>query len=153
MTNILKDIWDDAKRGVCWLPQDIFTETGFNLSELTPATDDVKFRLGLEHLLSIAEGHLADALRYTQLLPTHETGIRNFCLWAVGMALLTLKKIKQNLNFSDSSQVKITRRSVKATILITKLTVRSNFLLSLVFNWVSGDLKTPDWHYQPLSKT
>jgi 4,4'-diapophytoene synthase len=25
MTNILKDIWDDAKRGVCWLPQDIFT--------------------------------------------------------------------------------------------------------------------------------
>ncbi len=153
MTNILKDIWDDAKRGVCWLPQDIFTETGFNLSELTPKTDDVKFRLGLEHLISIAEDHLADALRYTQLLPTYETGIRNFCLWALGMALLTLKKIKKNLNFSDSSQVKISRRSVKATILITKLTARSNFLLSLVFNWVSRDLKTPNWHYQPLSKT
>lgn len=24
MTNILKDIWDDRKRGACWLPQDIF---------------------------------------------------------------------------------------------------------------------------------
>jgi phytoene/squalene synthetase len=22
MTNILKDIWDDAQRGVCWLPKD-----------------------------------------------------------------------------------------------------------------------------------
>jgi len=153
MTNILKDIWDDAKRGVCWLPQDIFTETGFNLSELTTETDDIKFRLGLEHLISIAEDHLANALRYTQLLPTHETGIRNFCLWALGMALLTLKKIKQNLNFNESSQVKISRRSVKATILITKLTARSNFLLSLVFNWVSSELKTPNWHYQPLSKT
>ena len=153
MTNILKDIWDDAKRGVCWLPQDIFTETGFNLSELTAETDDTKFRLGLEHLIGIAENHLANALRYTQLLPTHETGIRNFCLWALGMALLTLKKIKQNLNFNESNQVKISRRSVKATILITKLTARSNFLLSLMFNWVSNELKTPDWHYQPLSKT
>ncbi len=153
MTNILKDIWDDAKRGVCWLPQDIFTETGFDLATLTPETNDAKFREGLEHLISIAEGHLANALRYTQLLPSHETGIRNFCLWALGMALLTLKKIRQNLDFNDSSQVKITRRSVKATIFVTKLTVRSNFLLSQVFDWVSKELKTPDWQYQPLSKT
>lgn len=153
MTNILKDIWDDAGRGVCWLPQDIFTETGFDLSTLTPETDDAKFREGLEHLISIAENHLANALRYTQLLPSHETGIRNFCLWALGMALLTLKKIKQNLNFNDSSQVKITRRSVKATILVTKLTVRSNFLLSSVFNMISKELKTPNWSYQPISKT
>jgi farnesyl-diphosphate farnesyltransferase len=37
MTNILKDIWDDAKRGVCWLPQDIFDETGFALRNLSPS--------------------------------------------------------------------------------------------------------------------
>ena len=24
MTNILKDIWDDRKRGACWLPRDVF---------------------------------------------------------------------------------------------------------------------------------
>lgn len=153
MTNILKDIWDDAKRGVCWLPQDIFQETGFDLARLTPETDDARFREGLEHLISIAEGHLANALRYTQLLPSHEIGIRNFCLWALGMALLTLKKIKRNLDFNDSSQVKISRRSVKATILVTKLTVRSNRLLSLVFDWISKELKTPGWQYQPISKT
>ena len=153
MTNILKDIWDDAKRGVCWLPQDIFTETGFDLATLTPETNDARFREGLEHLISIAEGHLANALRYTQLLPSHETGIRNFCLWALGMALLTLKKIKQNLNFNDSSQVKISRRSVKATIFVTKLAVRNNRLLSLIFDWISKELKTPNWHYQPISKT
>jgi len=147
MTNILKDIWDDAERGVCWLPQDIFTETGFDLKNLTPETHDKNFRLGLEHLISIAHGHLHNALKYTQLLPSHESGIRNFCLWALGMAILTLKKIKQNLDFSNSDQVKITRNSVKATILATRLTGRSNIMLSLLFNLTSRDLKTPDWTY------
>jgi farnesyl-diphosphate farnesyltransferase len=152
MTNILKDIWDDAKRGVCWLPQDIFTETGFDLADLTPATDDIRFRKGLEHLISIAHGHLQNALTYTQLLPSHETGIRNFCLWALGMAVLTLKKLKQNLNFNESSQVKISRNSVKATIVACKLTARSNLMLALLFNFASKDLKTPDWHYLPESQ-
>lgn len=151
MTNILKDIWDDAKRGVCWLPQEIFTETGFDLADLTPETDDVRFRQGLEHLISIAHGHLQNALTYTQLLPSHETGIRNFCLWALGMAVLTLKKIKHNLNFNESNQVKISRNSVKATIIACKFTARSNLLLSLLFNIASKDLKTPDWQYLPKS--
>jgi farnesyl-diphosphate farnesyltransferase len=153
MTNILKDIWDDAERGVCWLPQDIFTETGFDLKSLTPETDSENFREGLEHLISIAHHHLQNALKYTQLLPAHETGLRNFCLWALGMAVLTLKKIKQNLDFHNSSQVKITRTSVKATIFATRLTGRSNTLLSLLFNLTSRELKTPDWTYStPSSK-
>ena len=151
MTNILKDIWDDAGRGVCWLPQDIFDETGFDLSTLTPETDDENFRKGLEHLISIAHGHLRNALTYTQLIPSNETGIRNFCLWALGMAVLTLRKIKQHLDFKQSNQVKITRNSVKATILTTRITGRSNLLLSLLFNLTSRGLKSPDWTYHPQS--
>jgi len=153
MTNILKDIWDDAQRGVCWLPQDIFTETGFDLKDLTPETDDENFRKGLEHLISIAQEHLHNALRYTQLLPADETGMRNFCLWALGMAVLTLKNIKSNLNFNDSDQVKITRKDVKKTIFICKVSARSNTLLSLIFNMTSQSLKTPDWNYvEPTAK-
>lgn len=154
MTNILKDIWDDAKRGVCWLPQDIFTETGFDLKNLTPETNDENFRKGLEHLISMAQEHLHNALKYTQLLPANETGIRNFCLWALGMSVLTLKNIKNNLSFNDSNQVKITRKDVKKTIFISKATARSNILLSLIFNMASKQLKTPDWKYaaQPAKK-
>lgn len=147
MTNILKDIWDDAERGVCWLPQDIFSETGFELKTLSPETSDENFRIGLTHLIGIAHGHLHNALTYTQLLPAHETGLRNFCLWALGMAVLTLNKIKQNLDFNQSNQVKITRNSVKATILTTRLIGRNNALLSLLFNFISRNLKTPDWTY------
>jgi len=87
------------------------------------------------------------------LLHSYQTGLRNFCLWALGMAVLTLKKIKQNLDFTDSDQVKITRNSVKATILATRLTGRSNTMLTLLFNLTSRELKTPDWTYStPSSK-
>ena len=150
MTNILKDIWDDAERGVCWLPQDIFSEVGYDLSKLNAKTNDEHFRAGLARLISIARDHLHNALRFTQLIPSHEVGIRNFCLWALGMAVLTLKKIKQNLDFTRSEQVKITRNSVKATILTFKLIGRSNALLGALFNIVGQELQVLDWTYTDL---
>ncbi len=153
MTNILKDIWDDAQRGVCWLPQDVFAETGFDLKNINLQENDPAFAAGLEHLISIAQGHLHNALVYTLKIPSHETGIRNFCLWALGMAVLTLKKIKQNINFRHSDQVKITRNSVKTTILATRILGRSNLMLSLLFNLTSRELKASDWQYAlPSSK-
>jgi farnesyl-diphosphate farnesyltransferase len=152
MTNILKDIWDDAERNVCWLPQDVFTETGFDLKNLASGSDDPNFKLALEHLISIAHGHLQNALTYTQMIPQHETGIRNFCLWALGMAVLSLQKIKKNLDFNQSKQVKISRNSVKATIISTRLTGRSNMLLTWLFNFAARGLTTPGWQYSPKSK-
>ncbi|MEN8259659.1 MAG: phytoene/squalene synthase family protein [Pseudomonadota bacterium] len=149
MTNILKDIWDDANRGVCWLPQEIFSEVDFELKNLSPDKSDPRFQKGLEHLISIAHGHLRNALTYTLLIPSHETGIRNFCLWALGMAVLTLRKIKGNLDFNDSSQVKITRNSVKATIIASRLAGRYDFLLTALFNIAGSGLSTPDWQYIP----
>jgi farnesyl-diphosphate farnesyltransferase len=149
MTNILKDIWDDARRGVCWLPQDIFAEAGFDLTTLKPGHNNKQFRLGLAHVISIAHQHLQDALHYTQLIPSYEVGIRQFCLWALGMAVLTLKKIKANLGFIESNQVKISRSSVKATIATSKLIGNNNWLLSVCFDMASRNLATPDWHYEP----
>jgi 4,4'-diapophytoene synthase len=133
MTNILKDIWDDYDRGVCWLPREIFAERGFDLHELKPGQNSPQFREGLAELVSIAYQHLSNALRYTLLIPKEEIGIRYFCLWAIGMAVFTLRKINNNLNFSQSNRVKISRRSVKATILATRLAGKNNTLLTLLF--------------------
>jgi len=150
MTNILKDLWDDAARGVCWLPRDIFDEAGFELGHLSPETsNDPRFQLGLGRLVSIAHGHLRNALSFTQLLPGHEAGLRNFCLWALGMAVLTLRKIKHNPGFTQSSQVKISRGSVKATIIASRLAGTSNPLLSLIFNFACAGLDSPGWRYSP----
>jgi farnesyl-diphosphate farnesyltransferase len=134
MTNILKDLWDDQARGVCWLPRDVFEKAGFDLCDLASRHDSEAFRDGFRQLIAVAHGHLRNALQYTLLIPAYETGIREFCLWALGMAVLTLRKINRNLGFSRSSEVKITRRAVKATIATTRFTRSHDALLRGVFN-------------------
>ncbi len=146
MTNILKDIWDDHKRGACWLPQDIFLKNGFDLSDLQPGNTDIRFQAGLAELLGVAKGHLQDALVYTSMIPSQEKGIRRFCLWAIGMAILTLDKINQHLDFSESTQVKISRRSVKATIVTTSLLASQDWALNLLFKLTSRNLPDADIH-------
>lgn len=133
MTNILKDIWEDQSRDMCWLPRDVFEQYGLNLSALSEGKGTAGFQQALQQLIGIARAHLANALRYTLLIPAHETGIRRFCLWALGMAVLTLHKINNNPDFNAGNQVKITRRSVKATILTTNLLTRHDSLLNMLF--------------------
>lgn len=134
MTNILKDVWEDQARGACWLPRDVFNKVGLDLRQLTRASRNPGFALGIDKLIGIAWGHLENALIYTLRIPKTEPGIRRFCLWALGMAVLTLRKIHQHKNYKSGQQVKITRGSVKATITLTNLLVRFDSLLKLLFN-------------------
>ena len=153
MTNILKDLWDDHSRGVCWLPRSIFAAKGFDLADLQPNHANPKFVEGFQHLIGIAHAHLRNALEYTLLIPSYETGIREFCLWALGMAMLTLRKINAHLYFSDSRQVKITRRSVKAVIVGSRLARRSNISLKSLFYLVGRGLPIPDRQVLALAAT
>ncbi|NIR30677.1 MAG: squalene/phytoene synthase family protein, partial [Gammaproteobacteria bacterium] len=133
MTNILKDIWDDHERGACWLPRDVFAQAGFDLRELKPGRYHAGFGAGLERLIAIAHQHLRNAVSYTLLIPGSETGLRNFCLWAISMAALTLRNIHRRRDFSAGSQVKISRRSVKAAVLASQVSARSDLLVRLLF--------------------
>lgn len=133
MTNILKDMWDDHGRGVCWLPRDVFSSFGFDLGSLSPGQADPRFVKGLFELVAIARQHLANALRYTLLIPAHETGIRRHCLWALGMAVLTLRRIHAKPHFSNGREVKISRTSVKGVVVVTSALVRSDAALRLLF--------------------
>jgi len=145
MTNILKDIWEDRRRGACWLPRDIFGFYGIDLETVpTEGCKDPKFASALGDLIAIAKKHLENALRYTLLLPRTETGLRRFCLWALGMAVLTLRKIDACRDFTTGQQVKISRRSVKATTILTGLVVSSNGLLEGLFYLTARGL--PDTH-------
>ena len=42
-------------------------------------------------------------------------------MWALGMAILTLRKISEHPDFEKSSEVKITRRAVRTTIITSRL--------------------------------
>lgn len=140
MTNILKDIWEDQRRGVCWLPQDIFTS--FDLKNLTPEHYDPAFGDGLTKLISIANFHMHNSLRYILLIPASETGIRRFCLWALGMAILTLRRILNHKDFTQGNQVKISRFSVKTTILISNLITSNDTSLRILFYLITRNLPT-----------
>jgi len=133
MTNILKDVWEDYRIGACWLPRQIFAEEGLDLRDLTRAGKREEFQRGVQCLIGIAHGHLRNALTYTLHIPRREVGIRNFCLWAIGFAVLTLRKINKNLDYTDGNQVKISRLSVKGTVAVSRLTAQHDRLLKMVF--------------------
>lgn len=134
MTNILKDLWDDYERGACWLPRETFKNYGYSLSDLASKKSVPELQEGIKELIGITHAHLQNAFEYTLLIPPHEKGIRKFCLWAIGMAVLTLRKIDRNIDYTDSLKVKITRKSVKGTILLTNLSVQNDLMLRTLFN-------------------
>ncbi|HEY1374773.1 MAG TPA: phytoene/squalene synthase family protein, partial [Candidatus Binatia bacterium] len=143
MTNILKDVWEDYEAGACWLPREIFAAEGCDLAELPAARNRKGFERGVGRLIGISQGHLRNAVAYSLLIPKEETGIRKFCLWAVGLAVLTLRKINHHLDYTDGNQVKISRLSVKGTILATGLTLQNDGLLTLLFSLAARGLPSP----------
>jgi farnesyl-diphosphate farnesyltransferase len=140
MTNILKDVWEDRSRGACWLPQEVFAPLGVELARLTPEPRNAGFDAGMHDLIGVAHAHLRNALDYTLFIPATETGIRRFCLWAIGLAVLTLKKIHKNPGFTAGSQVKITRRAVSATRILADAAVRSDWMLKRLFDLAARGL-------------
>ena len=143
MVNILKDVWEDQRRGACWLPRDVFEAAGFELRSLSPGQHAPGFVDGLSELVGIAHRHLANALEFVLILPAHETGIRRFCLWPLGMAVLTLRRIHATPEFRSGAEVKISRRSVRAVTSVTSLLVRSDLPLKLLFQGLTRGLPPP----------
>ena len=133
MTNILKDVWEDHTRGACWLPRDVFARHHFDLDELSPGCRDAGFLRGYAELVAVARDHLAQALEFTLSVPPSEVGIRRFCLWALGMAVLTLRRVHAHPGFRSANDVKISRRQVSAVITTSNLAVGSDWLLRALF--------------------
>jgi 4,4'-diapophytoene synthase len=150
MTNILKDIWEDQQSDTCWLPRSIFTNIDGGLPQAMRNRNSEAITEGVEELIGIAHAQLKAALKYTQLIPKSEPGIRRFCLWAIGMAVLTLKKIHNNPGYTNGNEVKISRRAVKATVFACAIAQHSNRALELLFNMASRGLPlAPENEYCP----
>jgi farnesyl-diphosphate farnesyltransferase len=133
MTNILKDVWEDRSRGACWLPQDVFSRHGVDLAQVSNEISDPRFSAGMTELVAVAHAHLRNALDYTLLIPGKEKGIRRFCLWAIGLAVLTLRKIAHNPGFSAGAQVKVSRTAVSVTMLMTNTFIGNDWTLRRLF--------------------
>ena len=140
MTNILKDVWDDQQADTCWWPRSVFQARGIDLLDIADVHTTPEFADGLQELVAVTHAHLRAALEYTCLIPKRETGIRKFCLWAIGLAVLTLRKIHANPSFRSGEDVKVSRRTVKATIVTTNMTLMSNRALRMMFDRAADGL-------------
>jgi farnesyl-diphosphate farnesyltransferase len=124
MTNILKDQWEDRSHGICWLPQDVFARHGVRLDELRAGGQDDNYAKAMIELIGVAHAHLCRAVEYTLIVPARHAGFRRFCLWSIGLAVLTLRNLQDRLDFSSGTQVKVSRTAVAQTMGLTRLTDR-----------------------------
>jgi len=147
LTNILKDVHDDRGRGVCWLPRAAFGGETTDFEALFEAaengsTDAARtLDAGLGRLVGLCRGYLDDAVRYVLTIPREEHGMRVFCLWSVAMAVLTLRKVHARRAATLGRGARITRNSVRASLLLSDLCARDDRLLRAVH--ASGSLGLP----------
>ncbi len=132
----------------------MFTRHGVDLSHLSAKQGGAGFAAGMQELVGLAHAHLRNALEFTLLIPARETGIRRFCLWAIGLAVLTLRRIAANPGFTQGSQVKVSRRTVAVTLALSNAATRRDALLRFLFNRAAAGLPlavlAPDWEPRKL---
>ncbi len=142
-TNVIKDVWADRARGVCWLPRAEFAEVGCDLDPDEDWAVDPAFRSGIARMVAIAGEHMDAARSYILHVPPSEPGIRRFCAWAATMSLATLRQIRKNPGFTSGEEVKISRRQVRRLAGLSSYAAERNWAMRTVLAWSGRGLPRP----------
>jgi len=129
LTNIVKDVADDAGRGWSFVPADLCRRMGLEPGQLFDGAHRDQARAVLAVLIAKAAKHLEDALEYCLALPRSQYRVRLFCLTPLYFAVRTLRLARHDPQLLDPAhKVKITRGEVLRTILVSRLVAPSNTL-------------------------
>jgi farnesyl-diphosphate farnesyltransferase len=122
LTNIIKDVADDRRRGWSFVPRELCHMAGIRPEELQDAAHLDEARRVMHVLIEKARGHLADALTYSVTLPRTAYRIRIFCLTSLYFAVRTLRMADTDPRLLDPAhKVKITRGDVYRTVAVSHL--------------------------------
>jgi farnesyl-diphosphate farnesyltransferase len=133
LTNILKDVQEDRRRNVSFIPSVLLAGEGLDASAFQADGGAAGARV-MARLLAKARGHLCDALDYTCLLPRLEPRLRLFCLWPLFMAAENLVVMAEHLEAAPSEgKLKISRSQVKEIVGRTSVACWSNLWLRRMF--------------------
>jgi farnesyl-diphosphate farnesyltransferase len=146
LTNIIKDVADDRRRGWSFVPRQLCAIAGITPEDLTdPARREQAGRVMAE-LIAKAKRHLDDALTYCISLPRSQYRIRLFCLTPLFFAIRTLRLAAQDPRLLDvGHKVKITRVEVYRTIRMAFLVAPNNHLVRAYFRSLSGTRRGMPW--------
>lgn len=122
MTNVLRDIPRDLRRGRCYLPAEDLVRAGLAPRDLLDPAAWPRLHPLVEELLEVGFGHLEAGLRYVRRLPAGERRLRLTCWWPLALAVDTLGRLRRAGNLLDPSlTVKVPRRSVYRLLLASIL--------------------------------
>ena len=122
LTNIIKDVADDRRRGWSFVPRDLCEVAGVRPDELQDPSHGSEAHEVMEALIAKAKTHLRDALAYCTTLPAAAYRIRIFCLTSLYFAIRTLRLAERDPRLLDPThKVKITRGEVYRTVAATHL--------------------------------
>ncbi len=137
LTNIIKDVADDRRRGWSFVPQELCEEAGVHPGELHDPDRDQQARRAMQVLIDKAQGHLNDALEYCVRLPRSEYRVRLFCLTSLYFAVRTLRLAAHDARLLDPAhKVKITRGDVYRTVATTAVIAPNNTLVRAYFRFL-----------------
>lgn len=139
LTNIIKDVADDRRRGWMFVPRELCTQAGITPERFLDPADSTAAQNVMHQLITKAAGHLDDALNYCTALPRSAYRLRLFCLTPLYFAVRTLALARSNPRLLDPAhKVKITRREVYRTISMTYLIAPNNFLVRRYYHRLSA---------------
>ncbi len=143
MTNILRDLPRDLRRGRCYIPETMLKEQRLSTAELLSPQALPRLKPLLLSLIRQTLEHLDCAWEYTMDIPPQEMRLRLACLLPILFALKTLKLVASSDQLLDPSvSVKISRLDVYRTIGLALCLVRSNSLLTHIFRRLRNSVST-----------
>jgi farnesyl-diphosphate farnesyltransferase len=123
LTNVLKDVAHDLKRGRCYVPEPMLAEHGLKPRDLLDAGNLPKFRPVLNQLIRVTVDHLDQGWLYTMAIPRYETRLRLSCMWPILSAGETLKLLRMSPDvLNPTVKIKISRAKVYGMMALTILT-------------------------------
>ncbi|MBX3174327.1 MAG: phytoene/squalene synthase family protein [Gemmatimonadaceae bacterium] len=129
--NILKDIaWDAQHENSIYIPaQDLAAEGSSHETLLSPQHLEHNHK-AVRHFIELARTDLDDALEYILLIPRRAVAIRAFCVLPLLFAYATLRDLSgSRAMLTVGGSVKISRREVKALMVVGLLALLSNAML------------------------
>ena len=131
LTNILKDISKDLRKGRCYLPVSLLQQHQLTPEDLLTPDGLRTARPILMQLIDLTIEHLDLGWQYTLSIPRRAVRLRLACLWPILFAVKTLRHVSTSIGQYDPTvDVKMPRKEVYATMVFSSMAVASNTLLT-----------------------
>ncbi|MCH8298428.1 MAG: squalene/phytoene synthase family protein [Chloroflexi bacterium] len=130
LTNVLRDMPRDLRRGRCYLPADELAAAGLVPEDLLDPENEGRARPVLATWIRTALGHFDAAEEYLLAVPRRSVRLRLACLWPLLLGLATLARLARSGKWLDpDSTVKVSRGWVYRMMAMSLPAVSSNSLL------------------------